>query len=92
MGTYLCQLNQHFEAHKVENDDQKCAYFLSWVGTETFELLQKLSGNKGVSKESYQDLIKVGSYASARDQGLMRLEGKDYIMQEGDIVNFRFNV
>lgn len=41
---------------------------------------------------SYQDLIKVGSYASAREQGLMRLEGKDYIMQEGDIVNFRFNV
>jgi len=37
-------------------------------------------------------LIRVGSYAAARDQGLLRLEGKDYIMQEGDIVNFRFNV
>jgi GTP-binding protein YchF len=41
---------------------------------------------------SYDDLIRVGSYAAARDQGLLRLEGKDYIMQEGDIVNFRFNV
>ncbi|HYX27467.1 MAG TPA: redox-regulated ATPase YchF [Pyrinomonadaceae bacterium] len=41
---------------------------------------------------SYEDLIRVGSYAAARDQGLLRLEGKDYIMQEGDIVNFRFNV
>lgn len=40
----------------------------------------------------YSDLIKAGSYAAAREQGLMRLEGKDYIMQEGDIVNFRFNV
>ena len=40
----------------------------------------------------YEDLIRAGSYAAAREQGLLRLEGKDYIMQEGDIVNFRFNV
>jgi len=41
---------------------------------------------------SYDDLMRAGSYPAARDQGLLRLEGKDYIMQEGDIVNFRFNV
>jgi len=41
---------------------------------------------------SYNDLIAAGSYATAREKGLLRLEGKDYIMQEGDIVNFRFNV
>jgi GTP-binding protein YchF len=41
---------------------------------------------------SYNDLTKVGSYAAARHQGQLRLEGKEYIMQEGDIVNFRFNV
>ena len=41
---------------------------------------------------SYDDLIRVGSLAAARDQGLLRLEGKDYVMQEGDIVEFRFNV
>src|ERR1043166_2532769 len=41
---------------------------------------------------SYNDLTSAGTYAAARDKGLMRLEGKDYIMQEGDIVNFRFNV
>ena len=40
----------------------------------------------------YDDLIAAGSYATARERGLLRLEGKDYIMQEGDIVNFRFNV
>ena len=40
----------------------------------------------------YTDLISAGSYPAAKDRGLMRLEGKDYIMQEGDIVNFRFNV
>jgi GTP-binding protein YchF len=41
---------------------------------------------------SYDDLTRVGTYAAAREQGLLRLEGKDYVMQEGDIVNFRFNV
>lgn len=41
---------------------------------------------------SYADLINVGTYAAAREKGLLRLEGKEYIMQEGDIVNFRFNV
>src|ERR1043165_3327417 len=41
---------------------------------------------------AYEDLMRAGSYAAAREQGLLRLEGKDYIMQEGDVVNFRFNV
>ncbi|MDT5269012.1 MAG: ribosome-binding ATPase [Acidobacteriota bacterium] len=41
---------------------------------------------------SYDDLTRAGSYAAAREQGLLRLEGKEYIMQEGDVVHFRFNV
>src|SRR5437868_2912227 len=41
---------------------------------------------------SYDELIAVGSYAAAREKGLLRLEGKDYIMQEGDVAHFRFNV
>jgi GTP-binding protein YchF len=41
---------------------------------------------------SYDDLMSAGSYAVAREKGLLRLEGKDYIMQEGDVVHFRFNV
>lgn len=41
---------------------------------------------------SYDQLMRAGSYAAAREQGLLRLEGKEYVMQEGDIVNFRFNV
>ena len=40
----------------------------------------------------YDDLMSVGSNAAAREKGLTRLEGKEYIMREGDIVNFRFNV
>jgi GTP-binding protein YchF len=41
---------------------------------------------------SYDELMSAGSYAAAREKGLLRLEGKDYIMQEGDVVHFRFNV
>ena len=41
---------------------------------------------------SYDDLIKEGSMNAAKEKGLVRSEGKDYIMQEGDIVLFRFNV
>jgi ribosome-binding ATPase YchF (GTP1/OBG family) len=41
---------------------------------------------------SYEQLMSASSYAAAREQGLLRLEGKDYVMREGDVVNFRFNV
>lgn len=41
---------------------------------------------------SYEDLHRLGSMAKVREQGLFRLEGKDYLMKDGDIVNFRFNV
>jgi len=41
---------------------------------------------------SYDDLIRCGSMTAAKEKGLVRLEGKDYIMQDGDIVLFRFNV
>ncbi len=40
---------------------------------------------------SYVDLIKYGSVSDARDHGKVRVEGKDYVMQDGDVVNFRFN-
>lgn len=41
---------------------------------------------------SYDDLIREGSMIQAKEKGLVRQEGKEYIMQEGDIVVFRFNV
>lgn len=41
---------------------------------------------------SYGDLMKEGSMVSAREKGLVRSEGKEYIMQDGDIVLFKFNV
>ncbi len=41
---------------------------------------------------SYDDLVNCGSRKAAAEKGLARLEGKEYIMQEGDVVDFRFNV
>ncbi len=41
---------------------------------------------------AYEDLKKAGDYAAARKQGTVRLEGKNYSVQDGDIINFRFNV
>lgn len=41
---------------------------------------------------SYDDLVREGSMNAVKEKGLLRSEGKDYIMQEGDIVLFRFNV
>ena len=41
---------------------------------------------------SYQDLIENGSMTAAREKGLVRSEGKEYVMQDGDVVLFKFNV
>ncbi len=41
---------------------------------------------------SYEDLMKVRSMQACKEKGLMRLEGKDYVIRDGDIVYFRFNV
>ena len=41
---------------------------------------------------SYDDLISAGSYLKAKEHGKVRIEGKDYIVQDGDIMLFRFNV
>jgi ribosome-binding ATPase len=41
---------------------------------------------------SYDDLIEAGSMAAAKSAGKVRMEGKDYVMADGDVVEFRFNV
>jgi ribosome-binding ATPase YchF (GTP1/OBG family) len=40
---------------------------------------------------SYDDLVETGSIAEARSKGKARIEGKEYVMQDGDVVEFRFN-
>ena len=41
---------------------------------------------------NYKDLVECGSSAAAKEKGLMRLEGKEYIVKDGDVILFRFNV
>jgi ribosome-binding ATPase YchF (GTP1/OBG family) len=40
----------------------------------------------------YDDLVELGSFAKAREAGKLRLEGKDYVVRDGDVILFRFNV
>ena len=41
---------------------------------------------------AFEDLIASGSLAAAREKALLRSEGRDYIVRDGDVINFRFNV
>ena len=41
---------------------------------------------------AYDEFVRVGAYKTAREQGLVRSEGRDYVVQDGDILLFRFNV
>ncbi len=41
---------------------------------------------------AYDDLVEAGSFNAGKEKGTLRLEGKDYVMADGDVVNFRFNV
>ena len=41
---------------------------------------------------NYQDLLDAGAYAAAKEKGLVRLEGKEYVVKDGDVILFRFNV
>jgi len=41
---------------------------------------------------AYSDLVSLGSFAKAREAGKLRIEGKEYVVQDGDVVEFRFNV
>ena len=41
---------------------------------------------------AFADLVDAGSMAEAKARGRVRIEGKDYVMQDGDVVEFRFNV
>jgi len=41
---------------------------------------------------NYQDLLDCKTYNAAKEKGLVRLEGKEYVVKDGDVVLFRFNV
>ena len=41
---------------------------------------------------NYKDLVENGSMAAAKEKGLVRSEGKEYVVQDGDVILFKFNV
>ena len=41
---------------------------------------------------AYDDFVRLGGEQGAKEQGRMRLEGRDYVIQDGDVCHFRFNV
>lgn len=41
---------------------------------------------------AYADLVEAGSMSAAKEAGKVRLEGKEYIVKDGDVIHFRFNV
>jgi ribosome-binding ATPase YchF (GTP1/OBG family) len=41
---------------------------------------------------SFADLRAQGSFSAAKERGLLRVEGRDYVVQDGDVIHFRFNV
>ena len=41
---------------------------------------------------AHDDLVACGSIAAAREKGVYRMEGKDYVVQDGDVILFKFNV
>ena len=43
-------------------------------------------------RKSYGDFVALGGEAAARDAGKLRQEGKEYVVQDGDVMHFRFNV
>ena len=52
----------------------------------------KIDENVKIDYNKYNDLVREGTMVAAKEKGLVRQEGKEYIMQDGDIVYFRFNV
>ncbi len=58
-----------------------------WVTPSAFQ-----AGSNKAEIASYDDLVAAGSMPEAKAAGKVRIEGKDYVMSDGDVVDFRFNV
>ena len=59
------------------------------IATMSCEVAEQLEFN---SSGIGQDLVKCGSVAAAREKGLYRMEGKEYVVKDGDVMLFKFNV
>lgn len=76
---------------------QECRAWTITKGTKAPQAAGKIHSDfeRGFIKAevvSYEDLMKYGSMVATKEKGLVRLEGKEYVVQDGDIILFRFNV
>ena len=60
----------------------------TWVMNDNFQL----NANLGWLDASYDDYVAFGTEAKVKEAGKMRVEGKEYVVQDGDVMHFRFNV
>ena len=70
-------------------------YYRRAMEEYTIPRIGSIKLNKFTSREIqklYKDLLENGSLAAAREKGLVRMEGKEYVVQDGDVILFRFNV
>ena len=77
--------------------EQECRAWTITNGTKAPQAAGKIHTDfeKGFIKAevvSYDDLVSLGNYNTAREKGLVRIEGKEYVVKDGDVVYFRFNV
>lgn len=77
--------------------EQECRAWTIVNGTKAPQAAGKIHTDfeKGFIKAevvSYDDLVNLGNYNLAREKGLVRIEGKEYVVKDGDVVYFRFNV
>ncbi len=77
--------------------EDECRAWTIPIGTKAPKAAGKIHTDfeKGFIKAEvihYKDLLDAGSYAGAREKGLVRIEGKEYVVRDGDVILFRFNV
>lgn len=77
--------------------EDECRAWTIKVGTKAPQAAGKIHSDfeRGFIKAevvNYQDLLEQGSLAAAREKGLVGMEGKDYVVKDGDVILFRFNV
>ena len=64
-----------------------------YINTKETEIFKKeLEEGKTLNDIKYEDMDKLESEAAIKEAGKLRIEGKEYIVQDGDIMHFRFNV
>ena len=71
-----------------ETQSEKKLKFISWSpwGDDL-----EINSVKELSK-AYEDFVKYGSETACRENGKLRIEGKEYVVKDGDVMHFRFNV